>query len=149
MVLLLVMTAMLCMWLQVMAREAESSLSSQQRSNFKMVVVNNKPMHSWYNWLTAAGISEDQVEVFTVFSCVFLANPCWLIHMVVIFNFLTTSDDLLAHHDIHTCSGLLMASDIAAMFQANAVAWLQSDPSMLTRCMREQLHCQCGTLHRL
>ncbi|KAL3160933.1 disintegrin and metalloproteinase with thrombospondin motifs [Trebouxia sp. C0009 RCD-2024] len=47
----------------VMAREAESSLSSQQRSNFKMVLVNNKPMHSWYNWLTAAGISEDQVEV--------------------------------------------------------------------------------------
>ena len=48
---------------QVMAREAESSLSGQQRSNFKMVLVNNKPMHSWYNWLTAAGISEDQVEV--------------------------------------------------------------------------------------
>ena len=45
------------------AREAESSLSSQQRSNFKMVLVNNKPMHSWYNWLTAAGITEDQVEV--------------------------------------------------------------------------------------
>ena len=48
-----------------MVREAESSLSSQQRSNFKMVVVNNKPMHSWYNWLTAAGITEDQVEVRT------------------------------------------------------------------------------------
>lgn len=48
---------------QVRAREAESSLSGQQRSNFKMVLVNNKPMHSWYNWLTAAGISEDQVEV--------------------------------------------------------------------------------------
>ena len=52
-----------------MAREAESSLSNQQRSNFKMVLVNNKPMHSWYNWLTAAGISEDQVEVRAVLSC--------------------------------------------------------------------------------
>ena len=49
-----------------MAREAESSLSGQQRSNFKMVLVNNKPMHSWYNWLTAAGVSEDQVEVCAV-----------------------------------------------------------------------------------
>lgn len=62
--------------LQVMAREAESSMSGQQRSNFKMVVVNNKPMHSWYNWLTAAGISEDQVEVRSVLSCAVLtARP--------------------------------------------------------------------------
>ena len=54
---------------QVIAREAESSLSGQQRSNFKMVLVNNKPMHSWYNWLTAAGISEDQVEVRAMLNC--------------------------------------------------------------------------------
>ncbi|KAL0041659.1 hypothetical protein WJX79_011102 [Trebouxia sp. C0005] len=48
---------------QVRVQEAETSLSGQQRSNFKMVVVNNKPMHSWYNWLTAAGVTEDQVEI--------------------------------------------------------------------------------------
>ncbi|DBA94822.1 TPA: A disintegrin and metalloproteinase with thrombospondin motifs [Trebouxia sp. C0004] len=48
---------------QVRVQEAETSLSGQQRSNFKMVVVNNKPMHSWYNWLTAAGVTEDQVEM--------------------------------------------------------------------------------------
>lgn len=58
-----------CVCVQVMAREAESSLSGQQRSNFKMVVVNNKPMHSWYNWLTDAGISEDQVEVCGMLYC--------------------------------------------------------------------------------
>lgn len=44
-------------------QEAESAVSSQQHNNFKMVLVNNKPMHSWYNWLTAAGVTEDQVEV--------------------------------------------------------------------------------------
>lgn len=43
--------------------QAGSAVSSQQQNNFKMVLVNNKPMHSWYNWLTAAGINEDQVEV--------------------------------------------------------------------------------------
>ena len=42
---------------------AESAVSSQQQNNFKMVLVNDKPMHSWYNWLTAAGVTEDQVEV--------------------------------------------------------------------------------------
>ncbi|KAA6429297.1 MAG: type 1 repeat-containing [Trebouxia sp. A1-2] len=45
------------------SKASETSLSGQQRSNFKMVVVNNKPMHSWYNWLTAAGVTEDQVEI--------------------------------------------------------------------------------------
>lgn len=43
--------------------DAESTLSSQQQNNFKMVLVNNKPMQSWYNWLTAAGVTQDQVEV--------------------------------------------------------------------------------------
>lgn len=43
--------------------QAGSAVSSQQHNNFKMVLVNNKPMHSWYNWLTAAGVTEDQVEV--------------------------------------------------------------------------------------
>ena len=47
-----------------MPQDADSSLSRQQQgNNFKMVLVNNKPMHSWYNWLTAAGVTEDQVEV--------------------------------------------------------------------------------------
>lgn len=55
--------------MQVRVQEAETSLSGQQRSNFKMVVVNNKPMHSWYNWLTAAGVTEDQVEVGHHFCC--------------------------------------------------------------------------------
>lgn len=59
--------------LQVRVQEAENSLSGQQRSNFKMVVVNNKPMHSWYNWLTAAGVTEDQVEVGHHLCC-----HCWL-----------------------------------------------------------------------
>ena len=49
-----------------MLQGPESAVSAQQ-NNLKMVLVNNKPMHSWYNWLTAAGVSEDQVEV-SIFS---------------------------------------------------------------------------------
>ena len=57
--------------------QAESAVSSQQNNNFKMVLVNNKPMHSWYNWLTAAGVTEDQVEV-SLSSCSLLNNLPWL-----------------------------------------------------------------------